>query len=134
MKRLVCSLAVLLSLIYSFSILKISKKGLSKRGFSKFIPNKRCNLLSLNSNETLALIRSISTRFSFLDNCLVRALATTIIYRLSGHTVEIVFGVRNGSRLEAHAWVRDSNAKILMGDTPDRDTYRELINNKGVFG
>ena len=63
-------------------------------------------------------VQAISARFRIVDNCLVKALVTRILFGRAGIPVDIKIGIAKGTKapLEAHAWV-ESHGKIILGES-----------------
>ena len=101
------------SLTISFLLLKLPSLKLVEKILSSHFHAR----FEIKLKEVKKILCSISAKFSWLDNCLVRALAFCLISKLTGDKLDLVIGIKKEGKnnLDAHAWVL-KDEKIILGD------------------
>jgi len=77
----------------------------------------------------IPLLRSMSARLPWLDNCLVRGCAYALLVRWCGRPGTLQIGVRkNGENsIEAHAAMVDKDETLVLGDRADWAEFTEIM-------
>lgn len=122
--------ALTLILLHTFAVLL---KLLPFKIICKILPSKAYSLFPFDRHALRTYTQSISARFNWLDNCLIRCCTYYWLASLSGQPTQLHFGVRLNNTLEAHSWITDGEDNILLGDTPDILSYNKIAYAKSAI-